>query len=499
MTLKEVDDKRLSVKWRWTLATSLAFFVTYAIFSSILYMSVVRIMLSSEEKGMERVVTEITRNFETSQSTVDEQLVEEIFESSNVNIDSLVTTAINSDSSQESQYMSYQNSLILRVIDLDHHVVYQSSEVEATFAKTVATETFSIQTDGSKSLSTMDPIYNDAGDIIGHLQLINTLGSYHQLLNQIRTAIVFIGFLAVFFSFIFGLLITTTFLQPVRYLTRVMNTITKDPESTERITIEGGPNEFTDMADTYNTMINRMQDNIESQKQFVEDVSHELRTPVAVVEGHLKLLKRWGKDDPEILDESIEASVQEIGRMKSLVQEMLDLSRASQVDIQYKDEKTDVLEICKQAHTNIQLVHPHFDFIFDTEITDPAYVNMYRNHLEQVLMILLDNAVKYSTDRQEVHLSVSTNHAQVNIAVQDFGEGMTEEDSHKIFNRFYRVDKARSRNKGGNGLGLSIAKQLINGYRGVIWADSSLNHGSVFHVQLPLLKDMPPHEKPPKS
>lgn len=121
-----------------------------------------------------------------------------------------------------------------------------------------------------------------------------------------------------------------------------MNTITKDPESTERITIEGGPNEFTDMADTYNTMINRMQDNIESQKQFVEDVSHELRTPVAVVEGHLKLLKRWGKDDPEILDESIEASVQEIGRMKSLVQEMLDLSRASQVDIQYKDEKTDV-------------------------------------------------------------------------------------------------------------------------------------------------------------
>jgi len=325
MTLKEVDDKRLSVKWRWTLATSLAFFVTYAIFSSILYMSVVRIMLSSEEKGMERVVTEITRNFETNQSTVDEQLVEEIFESSNVNIDSLVTTAINSDSSQESQYMSYQNSLILRVIDLDNHVVYQSSEVEATFAKTVATETFSIQTDGSKSLSTMDPIYNDAGDIIGHLQLINTLGSYHQLLNQIRTAIVFIGFLAVFFSFIFGLLITTTFLQPVRYLTRVMNTITKDPESTERITIEGGPNEFTDMADTYNTMINRMQDNIESQKQFVEDVSHELRTPVAVVEGHLKLLKRWGKDDPEILDESIEASVQEIGRMKSLVQEMFRL------------------------------------------------------------------------------------------------------------------------------------------------------------------------------
>ena len=76
---------------------------------------------------------------------------------------------------------------------------------------------------------------------------------------------------------------------------------------------------------------------------------------------------------------------------------------------------------------------------------------------------------------------------------------MTEEDSHKIFNRFYRVDKARSRNKGGNGLGLSIAKQLINGYRGVIWADSSLNHGSVFHVQLPLLKDMPPHEKPTKS
>lgn len=112
---------------------------------------------------------------------------------------------------------------------------------------------------------------------------------------------------------------------------------------------------------------------------------------------------------------------------------------------------------------------------------------MYRNHLEQVMIILLDNAVKYSTTRQEIHISVSTDSDGVAIAVQDFGEGIAAADRARVFNRFYRVDKARSREKGGNGLGLAIAKQLVEGYRGTISVDSALGHGSIFRVDLPVL------------
>lgn len=175
--------------------------------------------------------------------------------------------------------------------------------------------------------------------------------------------------------------------------------------------------------------------------------------------------------------------------MKSLVQEMLDLSRAVQVDIQYKDERTDVKQLVSQLHNNFQLVHEDFTFNLDIDVEGEAIVNMYRNHLEQVLIILLDNAVKYSKDRKEVHLSLATSGDRVQIAVQDFGEGISEEDSQKIFNRFYRVDKARSREKGGNGLGLSIAKQLINGYGGTISVDSVPGRGSVFRIELKLLQN----------
>ena len=138
------------------------------------------------------------------------------------------------------------------------------------------------------------------------------------------------------------------------------------------------------------------------QKHFVEDVSHELRTPVAIVEGHLKLLNRWGKDDPEVLEESLTASLAEIKRMKTLVQEMLDLSRAPQVREQYKDATTEVVATVEQIVTNFKVLYPDFTFIADIDTKKEIISPIYRNHFEQVIIILLDNAVKYSTDRKEI-------------------------------------------------------------------------------------------------
>ena len=167
-----------------------------------------------------------------------------------------------------------------------------------------------------------------------------------------------------------------------------------------------------------------------------------------------------GKDDPEILDESLKASLQEISRMKSLVQEMLDLSRAEQVDTQYANERTDAKQVVYQVFNNFQLVYPEFHITLDDDLPTEVELKIYRNHFEQLLIILLDNAIKYSTDRKEVHISISRTMNEFEIAVQDFGEGITEEDLEKIFDRFYRVDKARARNKGGNGLGSIDCKTI---------------------------------------
>ena len=125
----------------------------------------------------------------------------------------------------------------------------------------------------------------------------------------------------------------------------------------------------------------------------------------------------------------------------------------------------------------------------DDDLHSPVISDVYRDHLEQVLVILCDNAIKYSQDRKEIHISLSRGMNTVEIGVQDFGEGIAPEDIKKVFDRFYRVDKARSRKKGGNGLGLSIAKRLIEGYHGSITLESSLGAGSIFRIILPIVED----------
>src|SRR5699024_8375056 len=119
------------------------------------------------------------------------------------------------------------------------------------------------------------------------------------------------------------------------------------------------------LARTYNDMVDLMQKNITNQREFVEDVSHELRTPVAIVEGHLKMLDRWGKEDPQILEESIDASLTETKRMKTLVKEMLDLSRTKEIDVYYKNERTNIIELLKQLVTHFKMLYPDFQFIVE--------------------------------------------------------------------------------------------------------------------------------------
>ena len=168
---------------------------------------------------------------------------------------------------------------------------------------------------------------------------------------------------------------------------------------------------------------------------------------------------------------------------------MLNLSRAEQVDINFRNEKTIVNDVVHQVFNNFKMLYPDFNFTLDDDLNEPITANIYRDHLEQVLVILCDNAVKYSTERKEVHISLSRGMNTVEIGIQDFGEGIPATDIDKVFDRFYRVDKARSRKKGGNGLGLSIAKRLIEGYHGSITLESSLGAGSLFRITLPIVED----------
>ncbi|AKP66749.1 sensor histidine kinase [Companilactobacillus ginsenosidimutans] len=299
--------------------------------------------------------------------------------------------------------------------------------------------------------------------------------------------LVWIGIIVVLAGIVISFFASTAVLRYLKVVNNTIDDLNKKPDSDSRIKVRKSNDELYDLTVNINKMLDRMQAYTNQQKEFVEDVSHELRTPVAVLEGHLSMLQRWGKDDPEVLADSITSSLQELKRMQSLIQEMLDLTRVEQIDSEYLEQETEVEPLFTQVYNDFKMLHPDFAVNFDDDIEPGSKVKIYRNHLEQVLVILLDNAFKYSGDRKEINLAASTNEALLEVVVQDYGVGIAKKDLKQVFNRFYRVDKARSRKRGGNGLGLSIAKRLIEIYQGTITVESVVGSGTVFRIELPIV------------
>ncbi|WP_414839878.1 ATP-binding protein [Carnobacterium sp. TMP28] len=494
--MNKKNKKRISLKWKWTIGATLAIFLTYTIFTVAIFIGFRQIMLTEETQDVKEILVGVTNRLNGGSSALSKETVY-LNLSGNY---TLTTLELGEEFDQRNlvygQSSNYQDTIFakmneegvfVRVYSPTSRLLFETEPKDIPFKKSAQLLIEPIKMDNKEGIRGISPIYSRVTQkLIGYVQVNNQMVNYHYMSEKILWAILGIGILALIFSAVLGYLLAVNFLKPIKKITNTMNDIREDTQSTSRIELDEGNDELTHLSTVFNDMLDRMQKYIEQQKDFVEDVSHELRTPVAIMEGHLKLLNRWGKNDPEVLDESLQASLQEIERMKSLVQEMLDLSRAEQVEIHYKNERTTIKPLILQTINNFKLIYPDFVFNLDDDIRDEMYVSIYRNHLEQILVIILDNAVKYSSKRKEIHVSIAADNQNVDIAIQDFGEGMTQEDTEKIFNRFYRVDKARSRYKGGNGLGLAIARELLTGYKGTVYVESVLDHGSIFRIKLPI-------------
>ncbi len=480
-----------TIRVRWTLLTMAVIFLTFMIFAYILLNTFQRVVLNNEVNEMHELTDELNDRFSTHYYPLTEESTISMLEEPEVELGPIPAPQYRLEKQEEfvPPVSLTKGGIIVKAYDLEENLIYETDETAFRFLPTTERKVQEVSGPHGISVSMVQPIYSKYSErLLGYIQVLQTLESYHEMTDDVGQSIIIIGAIALVFSSIIGWLLINSFVRPITALTSAMESIQKNLESDVRLDEGTSNNEFSKLARTYNEMVDLMQENIANQKEFVEDVSHELRTPVAIVEGHLKMLDRWGKEDPQILEESITASLTETQRMKTLVQEMLDLSRTQEIDVYYKNEITNIIELLNQLISNFQMLYPEYDFVVDSEIKEDVYVNMYRNHLEQVFVNILDNAVKYSMERKEVHISFGRSKNQVDIAIQDFGTGITEDDLPKIFNRFYRVDKARSREKGGTGLGLPIVKELLESYGGRVNVSSQFNHGTIFRVFLPIVE-----------
>ncbi|MFL2080273.1 ATP-binding protein [Latilactobacillus sakei] len=475
--------RKISLKVKWAAAVGLAIFITFAIFSIVIFSSISNILLHKEVDNVHDTVTVIQQRLARPKKALTADFV---------------TGQL--DPAPRQSKAIYQDSVLMRLAQQDTTVKVYDQNRQGLFASRGRATSFPKQdTDvlkrehifGKIHLIGIRPIKAaNTNRTIGYVEVTNNLRDYNHAMLELRIVLVVVVLFAMLFSAVIGYLLANRFLRPIEAMKQTIEAINVEPNSDARIPETGrSQDELSDLVVAFNEMLNRIQHYFEQQDQFVSDVSHELRTPVAIIEGHLQLLNRWGKDDPEVLSESLAASLQEILRMKNLIQEMLDLTRADQAVTEGTSEVTDVGKVVLQNYHNFEMLYPEFTFILDDDLHGQALVKINRNHLEQIMIILLDNAIKYSTTRKEIHIAVANDERYAQVAVQDFGEGISEEDKKKVFHRFYRVDKARSREKGGNGLGLAIAQQLVEGYDGNVSLESSVGHGSVFRIELPLVRE----------
>jgi heavy metal sensor kinase len=274
-------------------------------------------------------------------------------------------------------------------------------------------------------------------------------------------------------------------LGPIERMARRAQEIT--PERLhERLPNDDTDDELGQLARVFNEMLARLEQAFEQLRRFTSDASHELRTPLASIRsvGEVGLQKDGSRSEYRDI---IGSMLEEVNRLTSLVDNLLTISRADEGSLQLQLVPTQVMGLAREAATLFEIMAEEKSLVLELEGDDLAVVRADPLFLRQALVNLLHNAVKYSPVGGTIHVRVSRNTDTVIVEIEDAGPGVPVEDRARIFDRFYRVDKARWRESGGAGLGLSITKWVVEAHGGSIGLDSGSSEGCLFRIKLPAL------------
>ena len=321
------------------------------------------------------------------------------------------------------------------------------------------------------------------GRLLG-VQVAEPMDDYLEALERFRTAM-FIGIpVLLVFAAGGGYWISTRALRPVDEITRAAQAINPQDLS-QRVTVPHTGDELQRMAETLNQMLRRIESAVARITEFTADASHELRTPVALIRTRAEVTLARPRNADQYR-EALKEVLAESERTTALIENLMTLARADTGSETLNFDRTNIREIATEVCTQAQTLAEAKRLQWSATISDTAiWVRGDANALRRLLLILIDNAVKY-TPAGSVSLALQRNGAHAEIRVRDTGIGISESDLPHIFERFYRADKARSRELGGAGLGLSIGRWIASAHGGEIKVESSAD-GSVFLVVLPIV------------
>jgi len=313
-----------------------------------------------------------------------------------------------------------------------------------------------------------------------------------QQIEEIYVAAVAIGWIITAFWWIIAMIkaskIAKRHLKPIHVMTEEVKSLSTSDLS-ERLQVNGTRDELKDLALTFNGMMDEIEESYGKQRQFVSDASHELRTPIAVIKGYADLLNRWGKDDPEVLTEGIEAIRSETDFMQSLVESLLFLARRDRGTLKMEMSEFSLSELMEEITKETRMIDKTHEIDGRFDMCPTVYASY--DKLKQAIRVFVDNSIKYTPEGGEIRLSLRETKQTYAIQIEDNGIGIAKEDQPHIFDRFYRADKSRTRlgdetqKTQGTGLGLAIAKVIVEQHGGEIYLESELNKGTSITLFFP--------------
>ncbi|NQT86897.1 HAMP domain-containing protein [bacterium] len=401
----------------------------------------------------------------------------------------------------------------------------------------VASEIFDNEHIGAIKPDVLDAAIND-GDTIEYLQLPGRLSSHYLLTiafkergssrvayilqelaylepldalterfrhNIYQTVPVFL-----LFSMLSGYALARKVLKPVHVISHTARRLTSAKLNQRLIRTNSG-DEFDMLAATLNDMLSRLQQSFEVLRQFAADAAHELRTPLTILKGEAEIALRSDTKDPETYRDTLASCIRESDRMIGIITHLLLLSQADRGDVLLEDKPFRLDELLTDLVETFQVIAEVNSLTLEAGEFPEIVVRGDGLRLHELFANLLDNACKYTPAGGAVSLRAVVGEDEVCVSVSDTGIGIPEEERERIFDRFYRVDRSRSRETGGSGLGLSIVRWIAKAHDGQIEVTGALGEGSTFTVRLPLAhargddepedtsEEAPTEEAPPVS
>lgn len=242
--------------------------------------------------------------------------------------------------------------------------------------------------------------------------------------------------------------------------------------------------------------IETLQKNAEFRREFIADISHELKTPIFATQGYIHTLLDGAIDDKQVRMKFLKKAAKSLDSLDHLVQDLLTLNQMESGVIKFNPIEFDLKELVQEVIEELEHKASKREVSIRLEIEGKHFHTLAdRQKIYRVCQNLIFNAVKYNTNGGEVVVGIRGTKNQLQVEVRDNGPGIAPEDLKRIFERFYRVEKSRSKEKGGTGLGLAIVKHILEGHKSKISVSSTVGKGSVFSFQLPLEKEKKAQEK----